>query len=186
MKKLLTASWALMIALSACTHHTYTVSNKDSGESGRYITKGYSESRNPSGTPKIRAKLPMAIGGVADAFPNATAFRMSGDYSQNVAVTLSPEGELLYFPAPSDITADSEPTELKDGWWLNNQGLGPNSVFTKYTFAEYASLPEAPSPQQIKLSILPAARVTDFIELPMKISDARDNIKEVNDYLKGK
>ena len=119
------------------------------------------------------------------AMPDATAFRMSGDYANNVAVTLGPNGELLYFPAPTDITADSEPVELMDGWWLNNQGLGPNSVFTKYTFAEYASLPEVPSVEQLKLSVIPGAKVTDFMELPFKIGNTSQNIEEIKNFIKG-
>lgn len=118
--------------------------------------------------------------------PNATAFRMSGDYGNNVAVTLTPGGELQYFPAPSDITAYSEPISLGDGWWLNCQGLGPNSVFTKYTFAEYASLPQVPTPTQLKQAIIPGAKVTQFIELPMKLNDAVENLDAVKSYLKNK
>ena len=120
------------------------------------------------------------------ALPNATAFRMSGDYANNVAVTVGSDGELTYFPAPTDITAYSEPISLGNGWWLNQQGLGPNSVFTKYTFAEYAALPEVPSPQQLKNAIIPGAKVTEFIQLPMKIGDAVKNIDEVKEYLKNK
>lgn len=116
--------------------------------------------------------------------PNATAFRMSGDYANNVAVTVSPDGVLTYFPAPSDITADSAPIDLGNGWWLNCQGIGPNSVFTKYTFAEYASLPQAPDPQQLLQAVIPGAKVTQFIELPMKTEEAARNIDEVKAYLK--
>ena len=139
---------------------------------------------SPEVTPEVREIL---IGGApVRSYPNATAFRMSGDYGSNVAVTLSPSGDVTYFPAPSDITAYSEPISLGDGWWLNCQGLGPNSVFTKYTFAEYAALPAAPSPQQIKQSVLPGARVVQFIELPMKLNEAVNNLEEVKSYLKNK
>lgn len=118
--------------------------------------------------------------------PNATVFRMSGDFEDNVAVSLGADGELTYFPAPSDITAYSRPINLGEGWWLNCQGLGPNSVFTKYTFAEYSELTETPSPEQIKKMIIPGARVTQFMELPMKINQAEKNIDEVKNYVKNK
>ena len=167
MKKIFTLL-ALTFTLMACTHHTYTVS----------------ETTNNS-TPRIREKMPEMVGPqISSAVPDATAFRMSGDYAHNVAVTLNANGEFLYFPAPSDITADSEPVELVDGWWLNNQGLGPNSVFTKYTFAEYASLPATPSIEQLKLSIIPGAKVTGFMELPYKIGEANDNLEAVKDFVK--
>ncbi len=63
----------------------------------------------------------------------ATAFRMSGPYQNNVAITVGPDGRITYFPAPSDISKNSAPVEIGDGWWLNRQGLGPGSVFTRYT-----------------------------------------------------
>ena len=171
--------------LAGCSHHTYVVSDKNNNESKNTtkVTIGYPNSSND-----ISHKVRLPERGVDSQFlsmlPNATAFRMSGDYANNVAVTLGQDGELLYFPAPTDITADSEPISLGEGWWLNNQGLGPNSVFTKYTFAEYAALPEVPSPQQLKLSIIPGAKVTGFMELPMKIGEASNNIEAVKEYVK--
>ena len=116
--------------------------------------------------------------------PNATVFRMSGDYSKNVGVTISPNGVLTYFPAPSDITADSEPIELVDGWWLNCQGIGPHSVFTRYTFPQYASFVNTPSVSQIKAEIIPGAKVTEFIELPVKMNEAISNPEAVIELLK--
>lgn len=181
MKKILGIG-IMAIMLASCSHHTYVVKsdNLNTG-SGYYPSAGKIEGNQLS-----PVKVP-ATGGEIKAvnfLPNATAFRMSGDYSNNVAVTLGPDGELIYFPAPTDITADSEPVELCDGWWLNNQGLGPNSVFTKYTFAEYASLPEVPSVEQIKLSIIPGAKVTQFMELPMKIGEANQNLEKARACVK--
>lgn len=102
----------------------------------------------------------------------ASAFRMSGNYANNVAVTLDSSGRLTYFPAPSDISAVSAPLEIGNGWWLNRQGIGPGSVFTRYTFSEYAALPAPPSPQEIKEAIIPGAVVTEFRTLPISASDA--------------
>lgn len=182
MKRALIIS-CLSLTLGACSHHTYVVSdNSDNAKGTSNVAVGYPKSSETKNTQRVR--LPETGGGKVNFLPNATAFRMSGDYADNVAITLSPEGDLLYFPAPTDITADSAPVELADGWWLNNQGLGPNSVFTKYTFAEYASLPEVPSPQQLKLSIIPGARVTGFMELPMKIGEANQKIETAKTYVK--
>lgn len=102
----------------------------------------------------------------------ATAFRMSGDYTDNVAVTLDDAGNLAYFPAPSDVTSYSAPVLIGDGWWLNRQGLGANSVFTDYTFAQYAALQSVPTPEEIKAHIIPGARVTEMMRLPIAASEA--------------
>lgn len=165
MKKLILIL-SVCMAVASCTHKTSAVEET-----------AMSEVR-----PVKKVSAPRM--GAAAYLPNATAFRMSGDFSDNVAVTVGPDGELTYFPAPSDITADSAPIALGKGWWLNNQGIGPNSVFTKYTFAEYAALPETPSVTQLKEAIIPGAKVTEFIELPVKIGEAIRNIDEVKAYIK--
>lgn len=123
-------------------------------------------------------------GGTLSTLPKATAFQMSGDYADNVAVTLNADGSLLYFPAPSDITANSAPYPLGDGWFLNRQGLSANSVFTKWTFDEYRALGKAPSPQEIKEAIIPGARVTDMKLLPVSISDAISDPAACIQYIK--
>lgn len=102
----------------------------------------------------------------------ATVFKMSGHYADHVAVTLGSDGQLTYFPAPTDLTAASAPVEIGDGWWFNRQGLSANSVFTRWTFAEYRALPTVPSPSEIKAAIIPGARVTDFRQLPIPASEA--------------
>lgn len=102
----------------------------------------------------------------------ATAFRMSGDYADRVAVTVGPDGRLTYYPAPSDLGAASAPTEIGDGWWLNRQGLGPGSVFTRWTFEEYRALKTPPTPEEIKAAIIPGATVTEFRRLPVEASKA--------------
>ena len=183
MKKLLLMSLITTGAMVSCSHHTYVEKSGDASQGNTNVAIGYPNSKTQSGN-SIRVRIPETGGdnGKSAMVPNASVFRMSGNYSKNVAVTLSPDGQLLYFPAPTDITADSEPVSVGDGWWLNNQGIGPNSVFTKYTFAEYAALPETPSPEQIKLHIIPGAKVTSFMELPWKIGEA--NIETVKEYVK--
>lgn len=167
----------MIILLGSCSQkHTYTESVID--ETNLQTNSGVAV-----GYPKVLPVKPSERKPVA-YLPNATVFRMSGNYSHNVAITIGENGNLSYFPAPSDITADSEPISLGDGWWLNCQGLGPNSVFTKYTFAEYAELTEVPSPSQLKKDIIPGARVTEFKELPIKLTEAMRNPESVKPYLK--
>lgn len=114
----------------------------------------------------------------------ASAFKMTGDYSNNVAVTLNADGSLAYYPAPSDITPNSRPVELTNGWWLNRQGLSPNSVFTRYTFEEYAKLPSVPSQEEIKNAIIPGARVSEMKVLPYPAGEAMQHLSEIKEELK--
>ncbi|MDE6299743.1 MAG: hypothetical protein K2M10_08895 [Muribaculaceae bacterium] len=133
--------------------------------------------------PALSRPIPGAGQGVAQ-MPKATAFKMSGDYADHVAVTPGNGVPLAYFPAPSDISERSAPLQLEGGWWLNRQGISSNSVFTTYTFSEYAALPQTPSVGQLLDSIIPGAKVTEFVVLPYNINEAADHISEINLYLK--
>ena len=112
--------------------------------------------------------------------PRAVAYRMSGDYADNVPVTLAPDGSLESYPAPSDINAASRPVPLAGGWWLDRRGVSPRSVFTRYTYAGYAALKEAPSPSQLLEAVIPGARVTSVVTLPMTTAEAVADTAAVN------
>lgn len=111
--------------------------------------------------------------------PRATVFKMSGPYADKVAVTLDAQGNLTYYPAPSDITKSSMPVYLKDGWWLNCQGLSANSVFTDWTFTDYAALPATPSPSEIKAHIIPGAVVTAMERTAVPMTEAMQNLDKI-------
>lgn len=114
----------------------------------------------------------------------ASAFQMTGDYSNNVAITLNNDGSLAYFPDPSDITSASRPIDLGNGWWLNRQGIGPNSVFTRYTFDEYEKLPNVPTLEELKASVIPGARVSNWKRLSYPASEAMQHLPEIKEELK--
>lgn len=118
-----------------------------------------------------------------NAIPMATAFRMSGDYADHVAITIV-NGNITYFPAPTDITDSSKPISLGNGWWLNRQGISANSVFTRYTFEEYSKLRQVPTVKELKASVIPGARVTEMYTLPYSISEASSHISEIREILK--
>lgn len=113
----------------------------------------------------------------------ATAFQMSGDYSNNIAITLNEDGTLAYYPAPSDITEASRPIALGNGWWLNRQGLGPNSVFTKYTFDEYEKLPSVPSQADLKAAIIPGAKVSGWKRLSYPAGEALKYLPQIKEEI---
>lgn len=112
------------------------------------------------------------VDGGTFALPKATAFRMSGDYASNVGVTLNPDGSLAYYPDPADISIYSAPLAIGDGWWLNRQGISSGSVFTKWTFEEYAALPSVPSREEIISAVIPGAVVTEMVTLPFTLTEA--------------
>ncbi|MBD5322201.1 MAG: hypothetical protein K2G05_08335 [Duncaniella sp.] len=104
--------------------------------------------------------------------PNAHIYRTSIDVDALVPVTVNPAtGQLISYPAPTDITGASMPVVLKDGWLLDRRGVGADTRFINYTYSQYHDLAEAPSVERLLQSIVPDARVTEIVELPYKIGE---------------
>lgn len=111
--------------------------------------------------------------GAVSAMPKAVAYRMSGDYADNVAIALTPDGKsILSYPAPTDLRKDSAPLSLGDGWWLSRCGITQNSVFTTYTYAAYSALKQTPTPAELMKAVIPGARVTQIERLSMTPQEA--------------
>lgn len=121
--------------------------------------------------------------GTGNYVPKATVFKMSGNYANNVAVTIDEHGRLTYYPAPTDITLQSKPVPLKDGWWLNRQGLSSKSVFTSWTYEQYSKLRMTPSQEQIKAHIIPGARVTQFKRTSVPADEAMGQLDKIKEEL---
>ncbi len=129
-------------------------------------------------------RLPRAGG--ANALPKAVVYRTNGDYAQNVPVNLNPmRDSLLSYPAPSDITDSSSPLEVGDGWLLDRRGgVGANTAFLKYTYAQYRALPQVDA-SMLMDAILPDARVTEVRVLPVSASEAILDPEIVTRYING-
>ena len=106
------------------------------------------------------------------ALPQAQIYRTSTDVDALVPVTVNPvDGSLISYPAPSDITGASMPVVLHDGWLLDRRGISPDTRFTSYTYSRYHDLLTAPTPEELKASIVPDARVTEIVSLPYKVGE---------------
>lgn len=87
------------------------------------------------------------------ALPNAIVYKTYSDYTHQVAIRLSADQkEISYYPDPADVAPRGSigpPTELINGYWLDNSGLATNSAFIKLTFKEYSALKEVPTHEQL-------------------------------------
>lgn len=146
-------------------------------------TSGSVETPNSVVTSLTVTKKPVSGVKPVSAVLKASVFKMSGDYSDNVAIGIGADGKLTYFPAPSDIDINSAPVSLGDGWWLNRQGLGKGYRFTRYTFEEYSKLPEVPSMQELLDAVIPGAVVTEIRMLDIPAPEAMDRIEEIKTIL---
>jgi len=81
--------------------------------------------------------------------PPALVYKTTADYNRLVPVLLSEDKTaIISYPHPSDIKiGDSHPypTELNNGYLLDNRGIGLNVGFLNMTYEEYSKLDSAPS-----------------------------------------
>lgn len=127
---------------------------------------------------------------IGSAVPQAIIYSTNGDWYDKVPVTLNEDRtQLISFPAPSDITPEQAPVSVGEGLWLDRRGITENTAFTNWTYEEYAALERVPSPDEIMNNLIPDAKITEIIKLPITAYSANEDpmiVREmVNDGLKG-
>lgn len=143
------------------------------------------KSREPEpGVGKVQ--LPV-IGSEVRAMPHAIVYKVSGDNCMDlVPVTLTADGKgLLSYPAPTDLNESQTPIDLGDGWWLDRRGIGPTSVFTTYTYGQYAAMKNVPSEREIMDHIDRHARITRMVSLPITAAEAASDPAVARAYTEG-
>lgn len=120
----------------------------------------------------------------ASMIPKAVIYKTNGDYNDLVPVTLNADGtKLISYPAPTDLSENSTPVTLKDGWLLDRRGgIGTNTAFLKYTYKEYMQLSNV-APAEIMKWIVPDAHVTEVKQLPVTINEAMADPQSLNKYI---
>lgn len=125
------------------------------------------------------AILDSAPRGGARFLPRALVYRTNGDYAENVPISMSPSGEIISYPAPTDL-AHTAPVPLAGGWFLDRRGVGTNTRFTRYTYKEYSSLKQPPTLDELRAAVIPGARVIQAWTLPMTSGEAAADTAAVN------
>ena len=100
------------------------------------------------------------------AGPPTIVYKMKKDYSQLVPVELNADKMvILNYPAVGDVSFNGTyplPTLLKDGYYLDNRGIGPGVAFTKYSYQEYSRLTATPTAEELYDSIIDKDPVTEM------------------------
>lgn len=113
---------------------------------------------------------PIKPGTTIDVPEYSVIFKADDAYLHNVPVSVTPSGgAVIYIPAPSAIT--SQLVRLAGGYWLSPIPLTRQSQFTDYTYEAYAKLTEAPSASEVMHHLIPDARPTAIVQLPVAASD---------------
>lgn len=116
------------------------------------------------------------------AMPFACIYRTNGDYNNHVTVSTDPAtGNIVAFPATTDVGVESAPMILTDGWLLDRRGgIGYGTAFLRWTYAEYRAMPATPSLDEMRDAIIPGARVTAIERLDMTTFAAQTDTAAVN------
>ena len=139
------------------------------------------------GPPPTRIGPGLVGGPVSMPSPDVCIYKMKRDYSHNVPIGMNRERtEIVSYPAPTDlITSGGKlmlPDKLHKGFWLDNRGIGSNTVFLDYTYEEYAALPEVPTVQVLMTHIIDKDPFTEIVTCGPR-SNYTDLIKELNDMI---
>ena len=85
--------------------------------------------------------------------PRCIVYKTKADYTQMVPVMLSADKSMVVsYPDVKDIYNNGQlayPTQLSDGYLLDNRGIGTEVAFLKMTYEEYSRLTVTPHPGEL-------------------------------------
>lgn len=90
--------------------------------------------------------------------PSTIIYKTKEDYNKLVPIILSDDKtKIISYPHPSDIYVSGEysyPTELKEGYLLDNRGINKNVAFLNITYEDYSKLERVPTMDELYKMIL--------------------------------
>lgn len=114
-----------------------------------------------------------------------TIYKTTKDYSQNVPVIMNADRtEIVSYPDPKDIRESSKPTQLNNGYLLDNRGIGENVAFLSYTYDEYSKLESAPSREQLMNSIIDKNPLSTIVNCGHASDYSGNLVDALNEYIK--
>lgn len=148
------ASWIVMavLLLAGCK------GKKEAAQTG---------AASAAGMDSIRVVPPSAPASSMGAAAHLVVYRTRTDLREQVPIAIAADGQVLSYPHPADLLVAGHlalPTDLGDGWLLDNRGVGRHTAFLKMTYAEYAGLDEAPTLAELKEAIMDSDPLTDLCD----------------------
>lgn len=135
----------------------------------------------------IQQEVPIAppkpdVVGVAS--PRVFIYKTRADYSNLVPVMLNDAKTMIEsYPDPLDVRHKPVPTQLRDGWLLDNRGIGRNVAFTSYTYDEYAALTTAPSTDELMQRIVDKNPLTEAYICAPRHTYGDSLVEQLNDIV---
>lgn len=116
-------------------------------------------------------------------------YKTTKDFSENVPVTLSDDKtKIVSYPGPSDINYKGKlayPTQLANGYFLDNRGISLNTAFIKYTYEEYSKLKEVPDLKTLYNSIIDKNPMVEIFNCGNRYR-FKDEVQELNSIIRQK
>ena len=126
------------------------------------------------------------VGAKQTAGPPAIMYKTKEDYHDKVPVTLSEDkSEVANYPGIKDVFYKGDlayPTNLNDGFLLDNRGIDKNSAFLNITYEEYSKLEKVPTLEELNEMILDKEPFTEMYHCGSKF-DYKDIVKELNEII---
>ena len=114
-------------------------------------------------------------------------YKMKQNYSQQVPVGMNADKtKIISYPGPKDLIIGGEtavPTQLIRGYWLDNRGIGPNTVITSFSYDEYIQMESPPTPEELMKSIIDKEPFTEMYRIDLKRDDV-DLISKLNSLIR--
>ena len=124
---------------------------------------------------------------IGTASPAVFIYKMKADYSNLVPVIMNDEKTtIVSYPAPTDVYYAGElakPSQLADGYWLDNRGINANVAFTSYTYEEYSALKTTPSLSELMNHIIDKDPLTELHQCGAR-ADYDDIVTELNEKIR--
>jgi hypothetical protein len=127
-------------------------------------------------------------GNMGISSPPAVVYKTKKDYAKNVPVTLSEDGSsVVSYPAQSDIRKGDSfayPTELSEGYLLDNRGISPNTAFLRFTYEDYYNMDNIPTAERLMDYIMDDAPFSEYYEVGLR-GDYENIEKAMNEIIEG-
>jgi hypothetical protein len=102
------------------------------------------------------------------ALPPTYIYKTRKDYSQLVPVLVSATTKEIYaYPDKKDLLLDGklrQPSQLIDGYLLDNKGLSKDAAFLKLTYAQYVALDHTPTAKELQELIIDNEPFTELYQ----------------------
>lgn len=113
-------------------------------------------------------------------------YKTAKDYRNNVPIIMSDDKtQIISYPHPTDLFLGenlSLPTQLHNGYLLDNRGIHKNVAFLNFTYGEYSKLKDVPTLQELQRNIIDKDPLMELWDCGKKINFT-DLQKQLNEWI---